>query len=246
MDSSSPDLNESLEQNSKSTNDKSETELPQIKLEICDKKSEGNHHKNDYLEFIERLFKQNWKLDYEDIVSPEESYSRLTWLGIIFTFILSVIPTGQIVQASSILGSEESPIIVQPKLPMDKFIRKFPMPHLVTVSENGEVYDFSFSENSSPSRGFFLKLPKVEHYYAFSDPKGVLYFVDSQLRLDVTQYHQNINEQGHQVIRSSGLNRGNINAKHYYQSLFINGFLWLYQSIKLSSLNYYYPFDAGM
>ena len=220
----------SLNHQSNSTNDISGKDLPQIELDICEEKSEGNHRKIDYLEFIEKLFKQNWKLDDEDVVSPEESYSRLTWLGIILTCVLSVIPVGQIIQASFILWSEKSLIIIQPELPTDEFIRKFPMPHLVTVSESGEVYDFSIFENTSPSRGLLFKLPKVEHYYVFSDPKGILYFVDSQLRRDVTQYHQNIRKKGHQVMPSSGLNL--LNDKIYFQSLLINGFFWLFQSAK--------------
>ena len=160
------------------------------------------------------------------------------------TCVLALIPFGQIIHASFILWSEESPIIVQPKLPMDKFLRKFPMPHMVTVSETGEIYDFSFFENVSPSRGFLFKLPKAEHYHVFSDSKGVLYFIDSELRQDVIQYHQNISKQGHQVIPRSGLGVRD-NLKIYFQSLLINGFFWLFHCSDAPMHGNFYGFGGG-
>ena len=209
-----------------STNDNHE-DISDTDIKTTEEKSEDLV----FAEFIEKLFpkkRQDWKLEDKDLISLNESYLRLTWLGIFLTCVLALIPFGQIIHASFILWSEESPIIVQPKLPMqDKFSRKFPMPHMVTVSETGEIYDFSFFENVSPSRGFLFKLPKAEHYHVFTDSKGVLYFIDSELRRDVVQYHQNISKQGHQVIPKSGL--GVIEYRTYFQSLFINGFFWLFQ-----------------
>ena len=186
-------------------------------------------HKTDYLEFIEKLFpkkRQEWILEEEDLISQEESYSRITWLGIFMTCILSLIAVSQIVQLLIILWPEKPPIIVQPKLLKDKFLRKFPIPHIAMVSKSGQVFDFSLAENISPSRGLLLKLSEAEHYFVFSNPKGVLYFIDSELRKDVTQYHQNLTKQGHQVIPKSGLNIPK--DKIYIQSLLINGFFWLF------------------
>ena len=67
-----------------------------------------NRDEKDYLEFIEKLFpkkRQNWILDDLDLISPEESYTRLTWLGIILTnilcivtFVLSYLPWGLLME----------------------------------------------------------------------------------------------------------------------------------------------------
>ena len=255
VNSNSQDLNKSIHEKNDSINDDYEDTV-ETDIETEEEKSEDlviaeksedlviaeEHYEKDYLEFIEKLFpkkRQDWNLQDTDLISLTESYSRLTWLGIILTCILALITIGQIIHVSLILLSEESPIIVQPRLPMDKFIRKFPLPHLITVSENGEVYDFSLFENISPSRGFLFKLPKAEHYHVFSDPKGVLYFVDSELKRDVVQYHQNISKQGHQVIPTSGLDVQS--PKLYFQSLLINGFFWLFHCSEMHFPSIYQP-----
>ena len=252
MDNNGLDLDESLDAKNNSTNedceDISDTDIKTTEEKIEDLVFAEEHYKKDYLEFIEKLFpkkRQDWKLEDQDLISLNESYLRLTWLGIFLTCLLALIPFGQIVHASFILWSEESPIIVQPKLPMqDKFSRKFPMPHMVTVSETGEIYDFSCFENVSPSRGFLFKLPKAEHYHVFSDSKGVLYFIDSELRQDVIQYHQNISKQGHQVIPRSGLGVRD-NLKIYFQSLLINGFFWLFHCSDAPMHGNFYGFGGG-
>ena len=240
-----PDLDESIHEKNYSINDDyedtAETDIEKEKEKSEDLVIAEEHFEKDYFEFIEKLFpkkRQDWNLQDTDLISLTESYSRLTWLGIILTCILALITIGQIIHVSLILLSEESPIIVQPRLPMDKFIQKFPLPHLITVSENGEIYDFSLLENISPSRGFLFKLPKVEHYHVFSDPKGVLYFVDSELKRDVIQYHQNISKQGHQVIPTSGLDVQS--SKLYLQSLLINGFFWLFRCSEMYFAEVFY------
>ena len=52
----------------------------------------------------------------------------------------------------------------------------------------------------SPSIGWFLKLPKKSQYLGYSDPKGILYFLDGQLVSPIVRYHEAINEQGHDTI----------------------------------------------
>ena len=208
--------------------DLSESEVKDHPEENKGSASLENKHKNDYLEFIEKLFpkkRHDWILKDEDLISEEQSESRLTWFGITSSCILLLVVIAQCTHLLVILWPEKPPIIVQPDLPTDKFLRKFPIPHLVTVSKSGEVYDFSFAENVSPSRGFLFKLSKAEHYYAFSDQKGVLHFVDSQLKRAITRYHPKLNKQGHQIIQNSALDSG---PHIYIQSLLINGFFWLF------------------
>ena len=219
--------------------------------------SEKNQDK-DYLEFIEKLFpkkRHDWILKDEDLISPEQSYFRLTWLGIVLTCILSLATLGQVIQVLVIVWLEKSPLVVQPILPEDIFLRKFPVPHLVTISETGEIYDFSFAENISPSRGYLFKLkmatdngsdnyPKntklPRHYYAFSDSNGFLHFVDSELRQDIIQYHQ---KQGHRVKPNSAIQEQP--KRLYAQSLPINGFFWLFGRKSLDGFESIYPFTGG-
>ena len=58
----------------------------------------------------------------------------------------------------------------------------------------------SLEEKVSPSKGIILKLPKKEKYHGYSDGKGILYFLDGELKSPVTKYHKSINKQGHETI----------------------------------------------
>ena len=220
-----------------------------------------------YLTFIDKLFpkkRHDWILNDEDLITPEQSETRLIWFGIAFIFIFSLVILAQFVHIIVIFLPGRSLETNQNFLAKRHFFRNFPLPHIATVSENGEVYDFSLVENISPSKGFLFKLAKAKHYYVFSDPKGILYFVDCQLKKDLTQFHQNLSKQGHQVLPKSvpsshedidyGIKIGGKGGSEgvFIQSLFINGFLWLFGLTKI--YNDYigpghgsvvYPFDRS-
>ena len=217
---------------------------------------EDRFFKRDYQKSIDSS-RQNWGLEDEDLISIEGSYARLTWMGIILTTILFFVSGSQIVRLFIIFWPEKPPLIVQPILPESKFLRKFPTPHLVTVSKNGEIYDFSLAENVSPSRGYLMTLKMQtnyenrpnelpRHYYVFSDPKGFLYFVDSELKTHLISYHQ---IEHHKVIPNSVVYLSQSAKKtHHLQSLLINGFFWLFGQVGfLQPANYFvYPFSGSM
>ena len=74
------------------------------------------------------------------------------------------------------------------------------MPHLAILLEDGSVYDFSLEEKVSLSKEWILKLPKKYQYHGYSDQKGILYFVDGELKSPVIKYHKSLNQQGHDII----------------------------------------------
>ena len=74
---------------------------------------------------------------------------------------------------------------------------------MAIVFEDGSVNDLSLQEKVSPSKGWILKLPKKHQYHGYSDEKGILYFIDGELKLPITKYHKSINEQGHSTIPSN-------------------------------------------
>ena len=64
------------------------------------------------------------------------------------------------------------------------------MPHILVITENGNVIDVSLHENISPSKGQLIKLPAHKKYFGYTDPKGVLHFIDGNLQKPVTKkYH---------------------------------------------------------
>ena len=50
-----------------------------------------------------------------------------------------------------------------------------------------------------------LKLPKSERYHGYSDKKGVLYFIHSDTKKPITQFHEKMSKEGHKIISKSSL-----------------------------------------
>ena len=74
------------------------------------------------------------------------------------------------------------------------------MPHLAILFDDGSVYDLSLEKKVSPSKEWILKLPKKDQYHGYSDQRGILYFVDGELKSPVIKYHKSINQEGHEII----------------------------------------------
>lgn len=121
------------------------------------------------------------------------------------------------------------------------------MMHLAMVSTNGTVWDISLTENSSPSKRYLLKLPQSCTYHGYSDARGILYFIDGQLRKKLIQYHSSFSKKGHKTVikniiinddklwcSSSNWQSMSFDIRHcsqcYTQSLQFGNYFWLYGS----------------
>ena len=58
--------------------------------------------------------------------------------------------------------------------------RAFPQTNLALIYTDGTVYQISLQEQKS--KGLLLQLPKSKKYHGYSDAKGILYFIDGELR----------------------------------------------------------------
>ena len=75
--------------------------------------------------------------------------------------------------------------------------------HLAMVSTNGTVWDISLNENSSPSKLYILKLPQSCFYHGYFDAKGVLNFINGNLKKKLIQYHSSVSKKGHKIVVKS-------------------------------------------
>ena len=74
------------------------------------------------------------------------------------------------------------------------------MMHLAMVSTNGTVWDISLNEKSSPSKLYLLKLPQSCTYNGYSDAKGILNFINGNLKKKLIQYHSSFSKKGHKTV----------------------------------------------
>ena len=109
--------------------------------------------------------------------------------------------------------------------------RKFPLPHILVITENGTVLDVSIHENTSPSKGQLIKLPKLKKYFGYSDPKGVLYFIDGNLQKPVTTFHSSF---GHKTIKMNQVSA----TETACGGLYFRGNFWLYEFSKQSQISF--------
>ena len=122
------------------------------------------------------------------------------------------------------------------------------MMHLAMVSTNGTVWDISLNEKSSPSKLYLLKLPQSCTYNGYSDAKGILNFINGNLKKKLIQYHSSFSKKGHKtvvknIIKGEFCSSYNwqplsyddwdtlfICSQCYTQSLQLGNYFWLYGS----------------
>ena len=116
--------------------------------------------------------------------------------------------------------------------------------HLAMVSTNGTVWDISLNENSSPSKLYLFKLPQSCTYHGYSDAKGILYFIDGNLKKKMIQYHSSFSKMGHKTVVKNIIikdDKGEYCSSYNWQSQYIcsycythslqfGNYFWLYGS----------------
>ena len=78
------------------------------------------------------------------------------------------------------------------------------------VSTNGTVWDISLNENSSPSKLYILKLPQSCFYHGYSDAKGILNFINGNIKKKMIQYHSSFSKKGHKTVLKNIINKDDI------------------------------------
>ena len=82
-------------------------------------------------------------------------------------------------------------------------VREQPKLNFAVIFDDGKVYHFSMNETVPQARGVLLHLPKSKGYFCYSDDKGILYFIHSDIRKSITQFHKKLNRKGHKIIQGS-------------------------------------------
>ena len=91
--------------------------------------------------------------------------------------------------------------------------------NFVVIFDEGKVCHFSMNETVPEARGILFQLPKSNGflgysfctgnscysgtYFGYSDAKGILYFIHSNITQSITKFHKKLNKKGRKVIQGS-------------------------------------------
>ena len=64
--------------------------------------------------------------------------------------------------------------------------RGYPTLHLAMIFDDGLVYDFSVKNRCLHNMNLLMKLPKSKQYFGYSDDNGVIYFIHSGTKQNIT------------------------------------------------------------
>ena len=73
------------------------------------------------------------------------------------------------------------------------------------IFDEGHVWQFAMNGNAPLVKKKLFKLPKSQGYHGYSDEKGVLYFIQSDVDKPITQFHEKMSKDGHKVIPKSAM-----------------------------------------
>ena len=73
------------------------------------------------------------------------------------------------------------------------------------IFDEGHVWQLTINGTVPCAKKKLLKLPKSQGYHGYSDQKGVLYFIQSDMEKPMTQFHEKMSKDGHKVISKSAL-----------------------------------------
>ena len=194
-----------------------------------------------------------WLLEDRDVITKEESQLRIIWLLTIVAFFAFFITIGEMIRIG-ILVIPHVPKIVEPHITQENLLRykivcihnrylsnfslrTFPIAHLAIIFQDGSVNDLSLQEKVSPSKGWILKLPKKHQYHGYSDEKGILYFIDGELKSPITKYHKTINQQGHSTISDKSRQSLYVKNMVFQCSVSVGANFWLFGDTAMDSFS---------
>ena len=162
--------------------------------------------------------------DNNEVISKEESKQRIVLLFLICSVFLNITATLLTVIYYNTIPS----IIKMVDLNIDnhKGLREYPVQQLVMIYDNGTVMQTYF-DNTMKITKFtkILQLPKSEKYFTYSF-KEVLHFEFSLSNIPITQYHPNLNQEGHKVIPKSAIDVEEMGYK-INEAIQVGNMLWV-------------------
>ena len=155
--------------------------------------------------FVRSTRKVNEYEKNEDVISVEESESRLIWLEIVLATISSLLASSFMIQYWSQNSSNSQTIYSPGYIPKDDVINSIGIQNLALVYDNGTLVRIHFDKNLTVSNTkTILQLPSANDYFTMTY-KSMLSIAYSDVTRKITQYHPNLNENGHLTVPNSGI-----------------------------------------
>ena len=87
-------------------------------------------------------------------------------------------------------------------------MREKPNLNLALIYDEGTVWHFTMNTTEPIAQKKLFKLPKSYGYFGYSDDKGIIYFINSNIKKPITQFHKTLNNKGIKTIPNSGFGSG--------------------------------------
>ena len=87
-------------------------------------------------------------------------------------------------------------------------VREKPNLNLALIYDEGTVWHFTMNTTTPIAQKKLLQLPKSDGYFGYSDDKGMVYFIHSNIKKPITQFHKALNNKGYKTIPNSGFGSG--------------------------------------
>ena len=153
-------------------------------------------HFDDWIQFFYPKQHRAHILTDIDIISRHQSVERIFTLFMVLAFLLALVASAEIVFGVYLLNGSENSLIVLNISTKQTKNNRFPILHFAMISKNGSIFDVSATESVSASQGLLIKL-QTSLYSGYSDPDGVLYVFQRDLKRPMVKYHKSFNKRGY-------------------------------------------------
>ena len=155
--------------------------------------------------FVRSTRKVNEYEKNEDVLTTEESESRLICLEIVLATISSLLASSFAILYWKQNSNHIQLMYAPPYVPKDEMINATVIQNLVLVYDNGTLLQVYFGKNLEMSNfKKILQLPSANDYFTMTY-KSRLSIAYSHATRKMTQYHPNLNENGHITVPNSGI-----------------------------------------
>ena len=155
--------------------------------------------------FVRSAWKMNEYEKNEDVITREESESRVICLEIVLAIICSLIASS-FAKLYCQRTSNNVQLIYSPAyVPINKTSSSVTIQNLAMVYNNGTLVQAYFDRNLEVTKlKEIIQLPTAKNYFTMTY-KSILSIAYSDATRKITQYHPNLNENGHATVPKSGI-----------------------------------------
>ena len=176
-----------------------------VKHKVLLEGDKGDMVEKVWKNFVRSTVRENEFEKNEDVITLEESESRIInieiFLAIMFSLIASTIATHHLLYNSNEVDLKHSPQNVI----SDKEHSVMTIANLALIYDNGSLVQAYFDRNLEVSMTKELvQLPKAKAYFMMTY-KSTLLIAYSDATRKMTQYDPNLNENGHATVPKSGI-----------------------------------------